>query len=194
MGQGKYPTTCRGGSEGQDSNIYEALFLEAYPFAHRAAQVRSARYGRILRAIGLDREDLEQDAMVGLWSVLSRFNPARASLRTYSERVVATSVASSLRRATAKRRTVTDDATFPADPRRRSAGCHAERNPARLQSEHAFTEARHRDSGPPCPRHCGLKGAEIARSDRRNSTGRGHPGVAEDPPVPVWTKGRLPAR
>src|ERR1039458_5467545 len=38
------------------------------------------------------------------------------------------------------------------------------------------------------------EGAVLAKSDRRNSTDRGHPGVAEDPPVPVWTKGRLPAR
>src|ERR1035438_7770391 len=37
-------------------------------------------------------------------------------------------------------------------------------------------------------------GAEIAKSGCRQRTGRGHPGVAEDPPVSVWTKGRLPAR
>ena len=96
--------------------IRKALFLQALPLARRAAQVRSARYDRILRALGLDREDLEQDAMVGLWHALSRFSPARASLRTYAERVVATSVTSSLRRATAKKRKVRDDDALLADP------------------------------------------------------------------------------
>jgi RNA polymerase sigma factor (sigma-70 family) len=66
--------------------------------------------------VGLDREDLEQDAMVGLWHRVSRFDPARASLPTYCERVVMTSITSALRRATAKKRTVRNDATLPADP------------------------------------------------------------------------------
>ena len=96
--------------------IREALFLEALPLARRASQVRSARYDRILGALALDREDLEQDAMVGLWRALARFSPARASLRTYAERVVATRVTSSLRRATAKKRSVSGDAALLADP------------------------------------------------------------------------------
>ncbi|MGO9111119.1 MAG: sigma-70 family RNA polymerase sigma factor [Thermoguttaceae bacterium] len=96
--------------------IREALFLEAYPFACRAAQVRSATYGRILGALGLDSDDLEQDAMAGLWNVLSRFDPTRASLRTYAERVVATTITSALRRAAATKRVVRDDLALLADP------------------------------------------------------------------------------
>ena len=81
----------------------EALFFQAYPFAHRATQVRSA--AATARHIDIEREDLEQDALIGVWLALSKFNPARASLRTYVERVVDSSVMSALRRAKAKKRT-----------------------------------------------------------------------------------------
>ncbi|MGA2186554.1 MAG: sigma-70 family RNA polymerase sigma factor [Bryobacteraceae bacterium] len=72
-------------------------FLTAYPFARRAAQVRaiqaSQRHGLSL----CDREDLEQDAVLAVWQKLALYDPGRASLRTFAERVVENRVKSALR-------------------------------------------------------------------------------------------------
>ncbi len=117
MRRSQRPNGREGGSKVPTPGLMrEALFLQALPLARRAARVRSARYDRILDALGLDREDLEQDAMAGLWNVLPRFDPTRASLRTYAERVVTTTITSTIRRATAKKRTVRDDAAMLTDP------------------------------------------------------------------------------
>jgi RNA polymerase sigma factor (sigma-70 family) len=81
----------------------EDLFLDALPLAGRAAEVRSARV--IIRQAMLDREDVKQEAIIGVWVALSRFDPSRASLRTFVERVVAAKIASLVRRSLAKKRT-----------------------------------------------------------------------------------------
>jgi RNA polymerase sigma factor (sigma-70 family) len=77
--------------------MLEAVFATAYPLARRAAEVRSAAVMSSNDPIIVDREDLEQEAMVGLWRALSQFDSSRASLRTFVERVIATKIASALR-------------------------------------------------------------------------------------------------
>jgi RNA polymerase sigma factor (sigma-70 family) len=44
-----------------------------------------------------DREDLEQEAFLAVWRALPQYDPLRASLRTFVERVVATRIASLMR-------------------------------------------------------------------------------------------------
>jgi RNA polymerase sigma-70 factor (ECF subfamily) len=106
MRRPKHRVGQQAGSEPQDLlQLREALFLQACPFASRAAQVRAVM--AIPRHPDLEREDLEQDALLRLWLALIRFDPARASLRTFVERVVTSSVASLVRRTTAKKRTKT---------------------------------------------------------------------------------------
>jgi RNA polymerase sigma factor (sigma-70 family) len=75
----------------------ETVFATAYPLARRAAKVRSAAAMSSNSPISVDREDLEQEAMVGLWRALPQFDSSRASLRTFVERVIATKIASALR-------------------------------------------------------------------------------------------------
>ena len=58
------------------------IFLAAHPLARRAAQVRSIRVLGFLRTLGLDRDDLEQEALISVWRAVSLFDPTRASLRT----------------------------------------------------------------------------------------------------------------
>jgi len=85
--------------------LSEDIFLEASPLARRAARVRSARAVGLLRTLGLDSEDLEQEALITLWRAVSRFDPDRAALRTYVERIVESTVASVLRRGCTQKRT-----------------------------------------------------------------------------------------
>ena len=95
-------------SENQDLRyVRDALFRQAYPFARRAAQVRSAAASAA--HAHLEREDVEQEVLVRIWIALARFDRRKASLRTFVERVAANSVASSLRRETAKKRTKSKD-------------------------------------------------------------------------------------
>lgn len=75
----------------------EADFAEAYPIARRAAEVRSAAAMATNHSTIVDREDLEQEAMLGLCRALPLFDPSRGSLRTFVERVIATKIASALR-------------------------------------------------------------------------------------------------
>ena len=53
---------------------------------------------------GPDREDAEQEALVAVWRALPHYDPLRASLRTFVERVVATRLVSLMR---ARRRQLT---------------------------------------------------------------------------------------
>lgn len=73
------------------------IFERAYPLAVRAAQVRSAAAVATSGVPVHDREDLEQEMVLGVWRALPRYDPSRASLRTFIERVIANRFASLLR-------------------------------------------------------------------------------------------------
>ena len=76
----------------------ELVFDQALPLALRAVQVRAAAAVGTGRVAAADREDLEQDALLGLWMALRRYDASRASLRTFLERVADKRFASLLRR------------------------------------------------------------------------------------------------
>jgi RNA polymerase sigma factor (sigma-70 family) len=79
--------------------MVEATFEQAYPIAARAAKVR-ATAAVVSGAIpGADREDFEQEGLTACWRALPQFDPARASLRTFVEHVVAARLASLIRSA-----------------------------------------------------------------------------------------------
>lgn len=73
-------------------------FESALPFALRAVQVRTAAAVATGRTLAVDREDLEQEALLGLWMALRHHDASRASLRTFFERVADKRFASLLRR------------------------------------------------------------------------------------------------
>jgi RNA polymerase sigma factor (sigma-70 family) len=87
------------------NRLLEDLFLHSYSMAKRVAQVRCTAAIRLLRTEGLDREDLEQEVLMGVWTAVSRFDPLKASIRTYLETVIGRNVASTLRKARSKKRT-----------------------------------------------------------------------------------------
>lgn len=73
-----------------------ATFQEAYPLAVRAVQ------GRLTTAVragwpSADLRDLEQEALLRVWQALLQYDPTRSGLRTFTEMVVATRMASMLR-------------------------------------------------------------------------------------------------
>ena len=72
-------------------------FERALPLALRAVQVRAAAAVATGRTLAADREDLEQEALLGLWRALRRYDASRASLRTFLERVADKRFASLLR-------------------------------------------------------------------------------------------------
>ncbi len=79
--------------------MVEATFEQAYPIAARAARVRAAA-AVVSGAIPVaDREDFEQEGLTACWRALPQFDPARASLRTFIERVIASRIASLVRAA-----------------------------------------------------------------------------------------------
>ena len=78
--------------------MHEPALEPALPFALRAVQVRGAAAVATGRATAADREDLEQEALLGLWMALRRYDASRASLRTFLERVADKRFASLLRR------------------------------------------------------------------------------------------------
>lgn len=84
------------------------LFDHAYPLARRAARVHSAKWLRVLRAAGVDREDLEAICIAEVWSKLKRFNSEKSSLPTFVERIVAMKTVSFLRRCRTRKRTRSD--------------------------------------------------------------------------------------
>ena len=77
----------------------EATFEQAYPLAVRAAQVRAT--AAVLSGVipPSDIEDFEQEGLIACWRALDQFDPTRASLRTFVERVVASRLASLARAA-----------------------------------------------------------------------------------------------
>jgi RNA polymerase sigma-70 factor (ECF subfamily) len=76
----------------------DAGFEHALPLALRAVQVRAAAAVATGRATAADREDLEQDALLGLWIALRHYDASRAGLRTFLERVADKRFATLMRR------------------------------------------------------------------------------------------------
>ena len=76
----------------------DAGFDKAFPLALRAVQVRGAAAVATGRATAADREDLEQQALLGLWMALRHYDASRASLRTFLERVADKRFATLMRR------------------------------------------------------------------------------------------------
>jgi RNA polymerase sigma factor (sigma-70 family) len=85
------------------TQLLQDLFLTAYPFARRSARARSAAAPA---QADLGTDDLEQEALLALWSALPRFDPARAGLRTFTETVVGNKISSIQRRAAAPKRSM----------------------------------------------------------------------------------------
>jgi DNA-directed RNA polymerase specialized sigma24 family protein len=84
--------------------VRDDLFLAVYPLARRAAAVRSAAAKGAMKASWLDREDIEQEILMSAWLSLGRFDPLRASLPTFIERVIGTKTTSIVRRERAQKR------------------------------------------------------------------------------------------
>jgi DNA-directed RNA polymerase specialized sigma24 family protein len=78
--------------------VHDQIFAQAYPMARRAAGVRSAAAVALTTITWIDREDLEQEVMLGIWLALPRFNQTRGGLRTFTERVIANRLRSALRK------------------------------------------------------------------------------------------------
>ncbi|MFN3326106.1 MAG: sigma factor [Bryobacteraceae bacterium] len=56
----------------------EPVFDQALHLAVRAVQVRGAAAVGTGRVAAADREDLEQEALLGLWMALRQYDPSRA--------------------------------------------------------------------------------------------------------------------
>lgn len=78
--------------------MHETALEQALPFALRVVQVRAASAVATGRVTPADREDLEQEALLGLWTALRHYDASRARLRTFLERVADKRFASLLRR------------------------------------------------------------------------------------------------
>ena len=79
--------------------MVEATFEQAYPIAVRAAKVRATAAVASGAIPVSDREDIEQEGVTACWRALSKYDPCRASLRTFIERVVANHITSLVRSA-----------------------------------------------------------------------------------------------
>lgn len=77
----------------------EPTFERAYPIALRAAQVRATAAVLCGLIPASEREDFEQEGLIACWRALPKYDPGRASLRTFVERVVAARLASVVRKA-----------------------------------------------------------------------------------------------
>ena len=78
--------------------MVDSTFRKAYAIALRAAKVR-ATAAVVSGVIPVsDREDFEQEGVTACLRALPQFDPGRASLRTFIERVVAARLASIVRR------------------------------------------------------------------------------------------------
>lgn len=58
-----------------DGHVPEATFEQAYQHAKRAAEIRSKAAAHSLAISPADREDVEQEALIGVWLALPRFRP-----------------------------------------------------------------------------------------------------------------------
>ena len=77
--------------------MLDQVFEQAYSMACRAARARLAAAVAMGALPRQDCEDLEQEALMAVWRALQRFDPSRASLRTFVEMVVAARFASLMR-------------------------------------------------------------------------------------------------
>jgi len=95
----------------------ETTFEEVHPLALRVVGARA----RAAVASGVvppaDREDLQQEGLMACWRALPHFNPTRASLRTFIERVVSARMVSLHRARLCRLR------FEPLDTDRYSSGC-----------------------------------------------------------------------
>lgn len=78
----------------------ERIFERAYAVVVRSARVRAAG----LSLLVADREEFEQEIVLGVWVALPKFDAGKASLATFIDRVAATKATSLARRASAKKR------------------------------------------------------------------------------------------
>jgi RNA polymerase sigma-70 factor (ECF subfamily) len=85
--------------------MIDAGFNDAYPLARRAAQVHAAAAVTSAALADEDRRDLEQEGLLAFWRSLPYFEPSKASIRTFAERVVANKIQSESRARRANRRT-----------------------------------------------------------------------------------------
>lgn len=72
-------------------------FEQSYAMSHRVAAVRAATLVLLYGLPQEDRLDLEQEALLALWRKVLLFDARRASWRTFSEKVVASRMASLVR-------------------------------------------------------------------------------------------------
>ena len=79
--------------------MVEATFEQAYPIAVRAAKVRATAAVASGAIPVSDREDIEQEGVTACWRALPKYDPCRASLRTFIERVVGNHITSLVRSA-----------------------------------------------------------------------------------------------
>lgn len=79
--------------------MLEIAFEQVYPIALRAARVRAtaAVINGAIPAAG--REEFEQEGLAACWRALPRFDPARASVRTFIEHVITARLSSLIRAA-----------------------------------------------------------------------------------------------
>jgi RNA polymerase sigma factor (sigma-70 family) len=72
----------------------EAAFEASSSLAHKAARIRTSIALRRRTGLHVDREDLEQEGAVACWRALPQFDPTRASLPTFFDRVAGNRIAS----------------------------------------------------------------------------------------------------
>ena len=77
--------------------MLDTTFLQAYPHARRAAQVRAAGAVASAAISDLNCDDTVQEGLMACWRALSRFDPTRGSLPTFFDRVVANRLISVIR-------------------------------------------------------------------------------------------------
>jgi RNA polymerase sigma factor (sigma-70 family) len=98
LGQGGKMNRISTKGEAQNALIQDhARFVAVYPLLRRAAQVKASS---VSRRCGLPREDdrdLEQEAVLEVWRKMDRYDPGRASFRTFAEVVMASRMKSLMR-------------------------------------------------------------------------------------------------
>ena len=88
-------------------------FAEAIPYILRAARASSVS---AIAAIGdgaLQRDDLVQEALIAVWRRLGRYDSSRASLQTFVDRIVKSTIRTVLRRQRAAKRSKHDRSEEP---------------------------------------------------------------------------------